>query len=435
MSGSHTVVVGAGVVGVCTAYYLARRGHRVTVLDMGDVGSGASYGNAGIIAPGHPPLPRPGLIKQTIKWMFDSASPLYIPPRLDRRLLSWLWELGRACTRAHEIHCMKVLAPLGRASLACFDQLISDERIDCEYRRHGWMEVFRTAAGLEKGLQDAELVRRFGFETEVLSRELLREREPALLDGAAGAVRYVQSAIADPHRFVIELADRARGHGAVVRPHTDAGEILFRNGRFAGVRTSGGERIAADTLVLAAGCWTTRLAETIGVHIPMQPGKGYHLDLTAPRPCPQTACVLAEVYVAATPMGGGLRLAGTMEFSGLNHRLDRRRLETLVAGAKKYLRGIEGARPISSWCGLRPCTADGLPVVGWAGKASGVMVATGHARMGFTLGPITGKLVSEWIVDGEPSIDLDPLRVDRFARGRRNFRRRRDLAAAAATGG
>lgn len=427
MSGSHTVVVGAGVVGVCTAYYLARRGHEVTLLDKGDIGSGASFGNAGIIAPGHPPLPRPGLIKQAIKWMFDSASPLYIPPRLDRRLLSWLWEFRRACTHVHEIHCMKILARLGRESLACFDQLVSEEGIGCEYQRRGWMEVFRTTAGLETGRRDAELVRRFGFEAEVLSPEALRDCEPALRPGAAGAVRYVDSATADPHRFVVELADRARGHGAVVRPHTDVGEILFRNGRVAGVRIGGGERIAADTLVLAAGTWTTRLAETIGLHIPMQPGKGYHLNLVAPDPCPRSACVLGEVYVAATPMGGGLRLAGTMEFSGLNHRLHRRRLEMLVAGARKYLAGIDEARPVSTWCGLRPCTADGLPVVGWARDVPGVLVATGHARMGFTLGPVTGKLISECIVDGEPSIDLDPLRVERFVRAGGDVRRRRHL--------
>lgn len=418
MKGSHTVVVGAGVVGVCTAYFLARRGHRVTLLDQGDVNSGASFGNAGIIALGHPPIPRPGLIRQTFKWIFDSASPLYIPPRLDPRLLSWLWQLRRACTHDHEEHCMTILTALGRASIEWFDRLVAEEDLQCEYRRSGWMEVFRTPKGFEAGLRDADLVRRHGVEVEVLEAEQLAQREPALLPGMAGAVRYPQSGVADPNRFVVELADRARRRGAEIRPNTKATELIERGGALTAVATAAGERIDADTVVLAAGAWTTRLARRAGVHVPMQAGKGYHLDVSRPDPCPQNACVFGEVFVAATPMGGGLRLAGTMEFSGINDRLVRKRLDLLMTGARQYLAGIDAVTPQSQWCGLRPCTPDGLPVVGWAPNVAGVFIATGHARMGFTLGPITGKLASECILDGEPSIDISPLRVQRFRQPR-----------------
>ena len=146
----------------------------------------------------------------------------------------------------------------------------------------------------------------------------------------------------------------------------------------------------------------------------MQAGKGYHVNLTAPDPCPSTACVLNETYVAVTPMGGGLRLAGTVELSGTNHRLMQKRVDMLSAGARNYLEGIDKTKIITSWCGLRPCTADGLPVIDWAPKVKNVFIATGHAKYGFAYGPITGKLTSDCVLGDSPSLDLSPMRADRF---------------------
>jgi D-amino-acid dehydrogenase len=175
-----------------------------------------------------------------------------------------------------------------------------------------------------------------------------------------------------------------------------------------------GRTIDADRLVLAAGSWTTRLARTIGIDIPMQPGKGYHVDLDETSHLPSTTCVLAETFVAATPLNGGLRLAGTVELSGMNLEIVQKRLEMLSVGARAYIRGIDEARVRSTWCGLRPLTADGLPVIGWAPGVDGVFVATGHAMMGFLLGPLTGRLASEALLDGKTSLDVAALAADRF---------------------
>lgn len=418
MAGGHTVIIGGGIIGVCSAYYLARRGHRVTLIDRGEIGSGASFGSAGIIAIGHPPMPRPGLVRQTLKWMFRGDSPLYIPPRMDLSLVRWLWQFRRACSTKHESHCMEILAQLGVQASECFDALIQDEKIACEYRPGGWYEVYRTAESLRQGQCDAKLLRTYGFEAAVLPGQELRKREPMLKPGISGAVHYSQSAIADPYRFLIELADRAQKHGADILEDTAVREIIISNGVCSGVRMLSGEFIEADSVVLAAGSWTTQLARSIGVNIPMQPGKGYHRNITPPEVSLNTACVFVERHVAVTPISGSLRLSGTVELSGMNHRLVSKRLNMLSAGASVFLEGIDKAQTLSEWCGLRPCTADGLPIVGWAPHIKGVFVATGHARMGFTLGPVTGKLVSECILDNEPSIDLSPLRVDRFAQRR-----------------
>ncbi len=414
MDGPHTIVVGAGIVGVSTAYYLSRRGRRVTVIEMGDIGNGASSGNAGIVALGHPPIPRPGLIRQVLGWMLNGSSPVYIRPRFDPALFRWMWNLNRACTEEHFRSSMKLLTTLGRHTQACFDQIFSDERLSCEYHRTGWLEVYRTEKGLAQGRHDAELLERYGFEIQILDGDEVTRREPAFKDAVVGAVHSVESAFINPMKFLGELADRARGHGASIRTNTEIIDVLTSDGGVVGVRLDTGERLEAESVVLAGGIWTTGLARKLGLDVPMQAGKGYHRDITRPSPCVGIACVLAEDHVAVTPLEDVLRLSGTVEFSGLNHRLVPRRLDMLTAAASRYLDGLALTQPVNEWCGLRPCTADGLPVVGWAPAPSGLFVATGHARMGLTLGPVTGKLVSECILDGRPSIDITPLRVDRF---------------------
>ena len=411
-------MVGGGIIGVSAAYYLAKRGHRVTLVERGEIGAGASSGNAGIIAIGHPPLPRPGLVRQVLRWMIDGGSPLYMPPRLDPSLFRWLWSFRRACTEEHYRYCMGILAELGRETRACFEQIMGDESMSCEYHREGWREVFRTEAGLANGRREAQLLLDRDFEIEILDGDELRQREPAFREEVVGAVQFTESSFTDPMTFLTELADKVRAHGGVVRTNSNLVEAVIEDDVFRGVRLYSGDRIEGDTLVVAAGIWSTKLAGQLGLDIPMQAGKGYHRNIRKPSPGVSVASVLAEKHVAVTPMGDVLRLSGTVEFSGINDRLVRRRLDMLSSAARHYLNGVGQSQIVSEWCGLRPCTADGLPVVGWAPKPAGVFIATGHARMGLTLGPITGRLAAECILDGRPSIDITPLRVDRFVRSR-----------------
>ena len=425
-SAPHTIIVGAGVVGVAIAYYLARRGERVTVIDKGDIACGASFGNAGIIAAGHLPLPRPGLLRQTLKWMFDSGSPLYIPPRFSRDLAAWLWRFNRACNGSTLRQSMDVLAALGHGMVECFDQIVADERIQCEYRRSGWLQVCLSDAGMSHALAEASLLRGYGFDVAVYDRAELHRREPCFADNVIGGVHYRDSAMADPASFTIGLAMAAARHGASIITVDGVRSINADHHRFNAVQLESGQVIEGDTLVLAGGAWTAPLAATIGINVPMQPAKGYHVNLQQTPHRPSTACVLAETFVAVTPLGTGLRLAGTLEFSGINDRIMPRRVDMLTVGARRYIRDLDRACPREAWCGLRPCTADGLPVVGWAPQfpavhgTGGVFIATGHAMMGFALGPITGRLASEMMLDGRTSIDVGALGVDRFRqRGRR----------------
>lgn len=414
----RTIIIGGGIVGVCAAYELAKRGQPVTLVEAKDIGAGASFGNAGIIAIGHAPLPRPGLAIKVLKWMLHGDSPLYIPPRFDWEMIKWFWNFHRACTPGRFEECMKVLGELGRLSWDAFERIVNEESLDVEYHRDGWMEVYNTKEGFETGKHEGDIIRDNGFEVINLEQDELLRREPALKDSVVGGVLYTESAFTDPMRFLMQLSQAAKRHGAEIRDNCPVEEIVVRNGKFAGVRTSSGEIIEGDVCVLAAGIWSTALAKSMGLYIPMQAGKGYHRNVVRPEPCVSVATVLAEDHVAVTPMGDTLRLAGTVEFSGINNKLTPRRLEMMSVSARKYLRGLEKQTVVGEWCGLRPCTADGLPVIGWA-PAPGIeniFIATGHARMGLALAPATGRIVAGCLLDGRSPMVIELMRADRFGR-------------------
>lgn len=413
----EVVIVGGGVIGVCCAYYLAKRGASVTVLERNEIAKGASFGNAGAFTPGHVPINRPGRVSQAIRSLGRPTSALYLAPRLDPALAWWLLDFARHCTAAHLEASMGILGPLGHAAGKLLDEIMSEERLQCSYQRGGRYDVFLTERALSAGSAEAALVRRYGFEAEILGAAEMREREPALSDDVVGGVYDPGASVADPYRFVVELAERARRHGARVRIGCVVGGVRLRGGRVEGVQLAGGEVVVADSVILAAGAHTAALTGPLGLRLPLQGAKGYHRDRDlkdGATPPLRTACLLGEYGVFCTPLDGYVRFAGTLEFSGLNERMRRPRLEQLTNAARKYFKGMGDAAPTSEWCGLRPCLPDGLPVVGPVPQMPGLFLATGHAMMGLTLGPVTGRLMADLVLDGKAGMDLHMLRADRF---------------------
>jgi D-amino-acid dehydrogenase len=331
--------------------------------------------------------------------------------------VKWLWAFRAACTQERLAANMRLLGPLGHATRELFDQLIEEEGIACDYRTAGFFEVFRTNDAFTHARDEAAWLQSFGYHPEVLTGDAMREREPALKTGTLGAVHFPEAATCNPHQFVLEMAERLRRHGGSLRTGSSVAEVLTSNGRATGVRTAGGGTVDADTVILATGAYSLELAAKLGYPLPIQPGKGYHRDReigAGGTPPLKHTCMLAERSVFCTPLSGFVRYAGTLEFSGWNHTMRRRRLEQLTRAAGMYLEGVGDTSSTSEWCGLRPCTPDGLPVVGPVPGYEGVFIAAGHAMLGLTLGPITGKLISELVLDGKPSTDISLLRVDRF---------------------
>lgn len=417
MKQERTIVVGGGVIGVCCAYFLARRGSPVTLLERDEIGSGASFGNAGTISPGHPPMNRPVPLRKAARWLLDPVSPLYIPARWDPALVRWLRAFRSNSTQERLEANMRALEPLGHATRPLFDRLVEEESLDCDYRPHGYYEVFRTEQGREEVEAEAAMARAAGYRAESLRAESLHEREPALKSGLLGGVFYPEAATCNPLRFTRELAERVRVYGGSVITGAEGVEVVTRDGRAAGVRLRDGEILPGERVILATGAYSLDLVKGLGSRLPVQAGKGYHRDrdpAAGGAPPLRIACILREHYVLCAPMDGFVRFAGTMEFSGVNHEIRAARVAQLTTAAQRFLEGVGDVESTSEWCGLRPCTPDGLPIVGPVPGHEGVIVATGHAMLGLTLGPITGQLVAEWVLDGAPSIDLSAMRVDRF---------------------
>lgn len=388
-------------------------------MERDQVGKAASFGNAGSIAPGHPPINKPGRVGQALRSLFHPLSPLYVAPRFDPALAKWLWSFRRACTEAQVEFSMRTLGPMGHASRALFDELIETENLRCWFCRDGYYEIYLTERGLESAKAESGMLLRHGFHPEVVSGEELRRREPAIHDRVVGGVFYPEAATINPHQFVMEMAERAERHGAKFQTETGVVALNTDGNRVRGAQLQDGEFIEANCVVLASGAYSVPLLSKLGIRFPLQAAKGYHRDCGSRAgggPLLSHACVLGENMVFCTPMDGFVRFAGTLELSGVNHEIRRPRLEQLTNAAARYLRTMQDATVKSEWCGLRPCLPDGLPALGAVSRYSGLFVATGHAMMGLTLGPVTGKLMSECVLDGASSMDITALHPERFSR-------------------
>jgi D-amino-acid dehydrogenase len=408
------LVIGGGVIGVCAAYYLARDGVTVTLVEKGDIAAGSSYGNAGLVVPSHSiPLAAPGVWWKGLRWMANPESPLYIKPRLDGELLRWLLRFRAACTERHLHRAVPLLRDLGYESRALYRELATVAGLDFGYRENGVLQVFRTEKGLAEGVHEAEVLTSAGILVRPLDAAAARALEPALAPSVVGAVLFADDAQLVPDAFVTGLAHVAEKLGVQVRRSTEVIGLRMARGRIVAVETTRGD-LEADAIVLAAGSWSPDLVRPLGLRLPVQPAKGYSVTYRRPPAGPRIPLLLGEAKMAVTPMGDTLRFAGTLELAGLDLSINRRRVDALVRSARDYLAGADPLEVLEIWRGLRPCTPDGLPIVGRPAGLQNLLVATGHAMIGMSLGPVTGKLVAQLVSGERPSIDVAALSPDRF---------------------
>lgn len=410
------LIIGAGAIGICSAYYLRRQGRRVSVVDQGDICSGSSYGNAGMIVPSYCiPLPAPGVISKALKWMINPESPFYIKPRFDLGLISWLWKFRGACNEQRLQRSMPALRALSLASSRLFDELGAIEGIDFGYEKRGLLELFRTRKGFKGGMQDARLLTKSGIEVQVLTSGDIRDMLSGLRTKAFGGLYFPWDKHLIPHRFVRELAAHIAEMGAELMPFCEVIGIETSDRRITGIQTTRGE-IHADQVVLAGGAWSPAITRDLNLKLAIQPAKGYSVTFKRPPNWPTLPLGLGEARVIVTPMGDSLRVAGTLELAGMDLTVNRRRVQAILKKVPEFLPDLQSEKLdlMEIWRGLRPCTPDGLPYIGRPRAYNNLVVACGHAMLGISLAPITGKLVSELTVHAQPSLDPAAFRIERF---------------------
>jgi len=410
----NIVVLGAGIVGVSVASYLLRDGHRVTLIDRQAPGEGTSKGNAGAVSPGSCiPLAMPSILGKVPSYLLDQDGPLAIRPSYFLRALPWLIRFVAAARPKEVERLADALIALHRRTLDDYAPLLANARADDLMRRTGTLVLYKDRAAYEASLSDWDMRRRRGVVFEVLDAHEIRQAEPTLSDRyGCGVLLPTHGHVVDPHAVVTALARQFVADGGRIE-RREARALGLDAGKAARVIFADGPELAADRIVVAAGAWSARLLVTLGLGIPLETQRGYHLHLPTPGIQPRMPVTDSAAKVYATPMAGGLRIAGTVEFAGLEAEPEWRRARNLLDVGRRLFQNLD-ATGASEWMGHRPCLPDSLPAIGsWPGRSE-IVAAFGHGHNGMTSGPVTGRLIADLIAARPAPIDLAPYRPDRF---------------------
>lgn len=414
MKTERVVVVGGGVIGAMCAWYLRQSGHEVTIVEKGSFGAACSHGNCGYISPSHIlPLPQPGAVSGTLKGMLSPDNPFYIKPRLSPTLWMWLLKFARRCNTSDMMEAAQARHSLLQSSRGLYEQLVTEEELDCEWQPNGLFFVYRDEKHFEEfGETDKILREKFGVGATRVDEQELLSREPALKPGVAGAWLYECDSWVRPDRLMADLRLKLEAAGVVIRERVEVKSFVRESGRSIAVMTSEGD-IEGDSFVVATGALTPFLNKHLGCKIPIQPGKGYSITMPRPENCPQRPMIFEDCRVAVTPMQTGYRIGSTMEFAGYDTTINRTRLAMLAKGAEQYLHEPQTEPIEEEWYGWRPMTTDGKPYIDRSPALSNVWIAAGHNMLGLSMATGTGRLVSEMVNGEEPHIDPQPFAVNR----------------------
>lgn len=411
---SHIAVIGAGIVGVATAFELQRRGFAVVLIDRDAPGKGASYGNmASIAVTEFMPASRPSVWAQMPKWLLDPEGPVRIRPSYLPKLTPWFLRFLEA-SRPSRVKALEAAgAVLCRRVYEDLDPLLKAAGLSGLLSTEGCLSLYADEAEFKADREHIEVLERFGFRHDILAGEAIRDLEPALTTKIGRAVLFPDNrSVADPYRLVVALAEKFQALGGKV----ETGEVVgFEegNGSVTAVRLKDGRRMAAATTVLCAGAYTGRLSRLLGEPIPLETERGYHTQIMSPGVSMRHSIIWPARAFMVTPTAGGIRVGGTVEMAGLDAPPDFRRAKVLVKRAKEALPDLR-ADDASEWMGHRPAMPDTVPVIGPSAKRRGVLYATGHGHLGLTYAATTARLIGDLVAGVEPPIDLKPYRVNRF---------------------
>jgi D-amino-acid dehydrogenase len=407
------VVIGGGAVGVCCAYSLARSGRSVLLLERDALGAGSSWGNSGLLTTSAcAPEAAPGVMGQAARWLLDRDGPFRLRPRLDPRLVRWLWRFRQSCTADAALRGTSFLRDRVRENTGLIQALARQTPHDFGLRTRGVLVLFTTEQGLAEGIAGAAALERLGIPSDELDAAAVSRLEPRVTEAVVGGVLYPEDAHLDPGEYVAAVADLARSHGARIEEGTPVVR-LHGSHRIEAIQTT--ERlIRPEAVVLANGAWAPALGRNVGLSMLVEPGKGFSLTYGAGAEIFARPLRLAEARIMVSSMRDNVRVTSKLDLVGLNTRVLERRVRATAPIAARFVSlpaGIERAR---SWAGLRPLTPDGLPLIGRSRRVDNLILATGHGHMGISLSAVTGEAVAK-IAGGEaPDFDSAPVLPGRF---------------------
>ncbi len=412
---SKVIVAGGGVIGLCTAYYLNKAGHEVTLIDKGDLKHGTSFGNAGYISPSHfIPLASPGIVAKGLQWMLSSSSPFYIKPRLDMDLIRWaltFWKRSGKATMERNIpHLNNILHLSRELTTAIRNDLGNQFRME----EKGCFMLYKSALTEKHELELAKEAADLNIETRVFNAKEIQDMEPEVEVNVRGGVLYPIDAHLHPGDLMQTIHDHLQQSGVKFQLETTITGFEKQGRKVSKVLTDKGD-FTGDEIVLATGSWLPVTSRDLGIDLLLQAGKGYSMTFDAVEKNLHYPAILVDDRVAMTPMGADLRMGGTMEISGIGSPMLMKRVQAIFKAAKSYFPDLPVAFPSQDkiWHGLRPLSPDGLPYIGRHSKYDNIVMAGGHAMLGLSLAAATGKLVEEIVGGLKTSIDISAFNVER----------------------
>lgn len=414
--GQKVGIIGGGIIGLSCAYFLQQSGHQVTIIDKGDLTDGCSMGNAGMVVPSHIiPLASPGMISKGIRWMFNASSPFYVRPRLSGDLIRWGYLFYKHATTKHVQRAIPALKELSLFSKSLYQEWSKQLPYDFGYHERGLLMLYRTEEAGHEEAATAHIANGHGLVAKILSAGEVQELEPQVKVSVKGGVFFPGDAHLTPQLLTKGLINYLEAHGVEIVLGQNVQSVLVEDKKIKTVKTNSNEW-NFDQVVIATGSWSGEFCKLFGLSLPMQAGKGYSFTVDRPNDNVNIPSILLEDRVAVTPMGQALRFGGTMEITGVDHSINMKRVQGIVNAIPRYYPELEVGMPErqSVWHGLRPCSPDGLPYIGRAGRFKNLILATGHSMMGLSLAPGTGKLVAQLVNTERPAVPLVPFDADRF---------------------
>ncbi|PRD57298.1 NAD(P)/FAD-dependent oxidoreductase [Sphingobacterium gobiense] len=410
------IIIGGGIAGLSSAFYLVQDGWKVSVLEQYTLENNCSYGNAGMLVPSHfTPLAAPGVVAQGIRWMFDKKSPFYVRPSLSWNLLNWGMNFLKHANKRHVDRHAEVLRDANQYSSGLYNEWAKMPGFDFELKQNGIILLYKTEAVRHEEIELAKRAQDLQLDVDILDAEAIQGLEPHIKLDVLGGTFYKCDGKLYPPKLMKQLIAYLKDAGVTFHEQTAVTKFLLSGKKVKEVITTKGH-FAADEVVLATGASLSKMAAKLGVKMPIMPGKGYSFMY---RPSEshrlQHAALLLEARVAVTPMDGQIRFSGTMELGSANDRIYRNRVQGIVESVPKYFPDLDVQYPEDKiWFGYRPCSPDGIPYLGRLDKVSNVTVAGGTGMMGISLGPAFGKIVADTLANQPSEVEIKTFKPDRF---------------------